>query len=147
VKDFGSRLGVIGLVIVMLLTACGTNSNAVILSSDTMLPDFLKDADVRVKQAYQFAAEHPQHVANYPCFCGCVFMGHKNNLDCYVSDIAADGTITFDNHASGCGVCVDITQDVMRMMNEGKAAPQIWAYINAEYSRFGPSTDTVAPIE
>ena len=73
-------------------------------------------------------------------------MGHRSNLDCYVKQVNADGSIVFDEHAYGCGICVDITQDVMRLMREGKAARDIRAYIDATYSRYGPGTDT-QPVE
>jgi len=37
---------------------------------------------------------------------------------------------------------VDITRDVMRMLDEGKAIEEIRAYVDKTYSRFGPSTPT-----
>jgi hypothetical protein len=49
------------------------------------------------------------------------------------------GNIMFDNHALGCSICVDITQDVMRMLREGKSPQEARAYIDATYSKYGPS--------
>lgn len=72
-------------------------------------------------------------------------MGHTSNLSCYIQDIAPDGAITFDNHANGCGICVDITQDVMRLKGEGWSSSAVRAYIDAQYSAFGPGTDTPLP--
>jgi hypothetical protein len=40
---------------------------------------------------------------------------------------------------------VDITLDVMRMMREGHKPIEIRAYIDANYSQYGPSTDTPLP--
>jgi len=37
---------------------------------------------------------------------------------------------------------VDITRDVMRMLDEGKTVKDIRAYVEKTYSRFGPSTPT-----
>jgi hypothetical protein len=38
----------------------------------------------------------------------------------------SDGTVkTFDPHALGCSICVDITQDAMRMLKDGKSVPEI----------------------
>jgi len=37
---------------------------------------------------------------------------------------------------------VDITRDVMRMLDEGKSLKEIRAYVDRSYSRFGPSTPT-----
>ena len=39
----------------------------------------------------------------------------------------------------GCSLCVDITQDVMRMTGEGKAPAASRADIVAAYSKFGPA--------
>jgi hypothetical protein len=40
---------------------------------------------------------------------------------------------------------VDITRDVMRLLDEGKPIKDIRAYIDRTYSKFGPSTPT-APV-
>jgi cytochrome c-type biogenesis protein CcmH/NrfF len=53
--------------------------------------------------------------------------------------VDTNGTITFDNHALGCSICVDITQDVMRLQREGKSDQEIRAYIDGTYSKYGPS--------
>jgi hypothetical protein len=37
---------------------------------------------------------------------------------------------------------VDITRDVMRMLDEGKPLKEIRATVDTTYSRFGPSTPT-----
>jgi hypothetical protein len=47
--------------------------------------------------------------------------------------------LTFDGHALGCSLCVDITQDAMRMLDEGRSTAEIRAYVDQTYSRFGPS--------
>jgi len=39
----------------------------------------------------------------------------------------------------GCSICVDITQDVMRMLKDGKSPGDIRASIDATYARYGPS--------
>lgn len=116
------------------------------LAPQSQLPAFLQDADTRVNQAYQFAIANHHVLEKYPCMCGCKALGHMNNADCYIKTLAPDGTVTaFDQHASGCGVCVDITQDVMRMMREGQKPIEIRAYIDATYSQYGPSTNTPLP--
>jgi len=137
-----------GLLIIvgLLATACGaTQAPAYELAPASALPEFVRNEPPAVRDAYRFAIANPDELAKYPCYCGCGGMGHTSNLSCYIRDIAPDGTVTFDNHAAGCGICVDITQDVMRLMNEGQSAPQIRAYIDARYSAFGPSTDTPLP--
>jgi hypothetical protein len=37
---------------------------------------------------------------------------------------------------------VDITRDVMRMLDDGKALKEIRTYVEATYSKHGPSTPT-----
>jgi hypothetical protein len=130
----------------LLLAACGSSDK----SGGTgvaMLPDWVRSAPPRVKEAYQYAVANPEELAKYPCYCGCGSMGHTSNLSCYVQSIAPDGSITFDNHATGCGICVDITQDVMRLKAEGQSSPAVRAYVDAQYSPFGPSTNTPLPAE
>ena len=62
-----------------------------------------------------------------------------SNYACYVAEAGSDGTITYDNHALGCSICVDITQDTMRLLNEGKSTAEIKAVIDQTYSQYGPS--------
>ncbi len=73
-------------------------------------------------------------------------MGHTSNLSCFVEDAGATATtITFEQHAAGCGICVDIAQDVMRMTAESKQPSEIRQSIDATYGSFGPATDTPLP--
>jgi len=127
------------------LSACagtGSQNDPITFAPKSMLPDFARDASRQVQEAYLFAAANPNVLRQYPCYCGCGGMGHTSNLDCYVKEFRTDGTVEFDNHAFGCSICVDITQDVMRLMREGKDETTIRDYINTTYSPFGPSTDT-----
>jgi hypothetical protein len=66
-------------------------------------------------------------------------MGHTSNYSCYVTDENLDGTLAFDNHALGCSICVDITVDAMRMLEEGRSMLEIRTYVDQTYSAFGPS--------
>lgn len=132
-------------VLLLIITACSQNNDQVTLAPAAQLPAFLDDAPQTVRESYQFALAHPDELAKYPCYCGCGAMGHTSNLSCYIQEVSSDGSVVFDNHAAGCGICVDITQDVMRLMGQGKSAPEIRAYIDATYSPFGPSTDTPLP--
>jgi hypothetical protein len=132
------------LLVMLIVSGCSTATSTVQLS-DLTWPDFVRNAPPAVKEAYQYAALYPDELAKYPCYCGCGKMGHTSNRSCYIKDIAADGRITFDDHAAGCGICVDITKDVMRLKSEGQSSKQIRAYIDAQYSSFGPSTNTPLP--
>jgi hypothetical protein len=66
-------------------------------------------------------------------------MGHTSNYSCYIAGENPDGSLVFDEHALGCSICVDITQDAMRLQKEGKAVAEIRKYIDATYAQYGPS--------
>jgi hypothetical protein len=103
------------------------------------MPADVQSAPVTVQEAYQFASINPKVMKNIPCYCGCGDIGHTSNYDCYISDVDANGKIAFDNHALGCSICVDITQDVMRLLRDGKSPQDARAYIDATYSKYGTS--------
>jgi hypothetical protein len=111
------------------------------------LPDYVRNAPMDVQTAYQYAVTHPDELAKYPCYCGCGRMGHTSNKSCYIKDISATGQIAFDNHAVGCGICVDITKDVIRLKAEGKTSRAVRDYIDTKYSPFGPGTNTDLPTD
>ena len=126
------------------LSACGAKES-VTLAPESALPAFVEDAPPTVQEAYLFAIANPHELEKYPCYCGCNSMGHMNNRSCYIADFEEDGTPIFDNHATGCGICVDITQDVIRLTEDGKSDQEIRSYVDATYSSFGPSTETPLP--
>jgi len=112
------------------------------MAPESALPDFARNAPPQVKEAYRFAAANPEVLKAIPCYCGCGAIGHTSNLDCYVKAVRPDGSVEFDNHASGCSTCVDITRDVMRLMREGKDLKTIRSYVDTTYSQYGPATNT-----
>jgi len=109
------------------------------MTSMNVMPAEVRSAPVTVQQAYQFASANPDLMKNIPCYCGCGNMGHGSNYACYVADADGQGNFTFDNHALGCSICVDITQDAMRLLRQGKSPEDIRAYVDTKYSQYGPS--------
>jgi hypothetical protein len=105
----------------------------------SMMPVEVRDAPVVVQQAYQYAAANADILSQIPCYCGCGAMGHTSNYACYVAGTDADGGLRFDLHALGCSICVDITQDVMRMRAQELDVGAIREAIDTTYSRYGPS--------
>jgi hypothetical protein len=103
------------------------------------MPAEVQTAPVAVQQAYQFAVANPDVLKQIPCYCGCGNMGHTSNYACYVAGTNADGALKYDPHALGCSICVDITQDTMRLLNQGKSVSEIRAVVDETYSRYGPS--------
>ena len=129
----------------LFLSACASSAD-VKLASESDLPSFVASAAPRVREAYRFAIANPEALETVPCYCGCGNMGHTSNLSCFIQDPGTSWeTITFDNHATGCGICVDIAQDVMRMTAESKKPLEIRQSIDATYSSFVPATDTPSP--
>lgn len=131
--------------LLMSISACSSSNGATSPGHElrfAAMPEMsqeIQSAPKTVSDAYRFAVANPEATKNVPCFCGCGAMGHTSNYDCYVQDAPNNGKITFDEHALGCSICVDITQDVMRMTGEGRAPPQIRQTILNTYSQFGPS--------
>lgn len=103
------------------------------------MPAEVQAAPVTVQQAYQFAVANPDILSEIPCYCGCGAMGHTSNYACYVAGKDENGQVLYDNHALGCSICVDITQDTMRLLKEGKSLPDIRAFVDQTYASFGPS--------
>ena len=127
-----------------LLSGCGSSTtyeaeHNLAMAPLTGMPMDVQNAPVTVRQAYQFAAANPDVMKQIPCYCGCGAMGHTSNYSCYIQSADTNGNITFDNHALGCSICVDITQDVMRLQREGKSIQDIRAYVDTTYSKYGTS--------
>lgn len=108
------------------------------MASLAEMPDYVQTSAPEIQEAYRFAAANPEILRHISCFCGCNSLGHTSNLECYVNEAG------FDNHAAFCLVCVDITQDTMELTRTGKPLEQIRTFIIDKYSKYGPSTDTVA---
>jgi len=124
------------------ISACSSSKSGEVhlymLPMDKM-PTDVQTAPVAVQEAYQFASINPDVMKDIPCYCGCGDIGHASNYECYVSNVDDKSNITFDNHALGCSICVDITQDVMRMLRQGKSPQEARAYVDTTYSKYGPS--------
>jgi len=138
------KLFVFSILVVLLsaaISSCSVQSESSDLHMMSMdqMPAEVQSAPVTVQTAYQFNAANPDIMKDIPCYCGCGNIGHTSNYDCYVSNIDSKGTITFDNHALGCSICVDITQDVMRMLQDDKSPQEARVYIDMTYSKYGPS--------
>lgn len=120
--------------------ATGDGGHAYSLAPLAQMPPEVQQAPSTVRQAYQFAAHNEDVLQALPCYCGCGAMGHVSNYNCYVAERDENAQFTYDNHALGCQICVDITQDAMRMLDEGQSVDEIYRYVDATYSQFGPPT-------
>lgn len=132
------------LVLPAVLVACSSQAVAqseqkTSMASLDWMPEQVKNAPVKVQQAYQFAVANPEIMKQIPCYCGCGKMGHTSNYSCYVSGVDANGKVKYDTHALGCSICVDITQDTLRLLKEGKTVQEIKLYVDQTYVKYGPS--------
>jgi hypothetical protein len=92
------------LAVALVTGACGGEAAPAVeltLAPESALPDFVSNAPPQVKEAYRFAIANPEILSDFPCYCGCGSMGHQNNLQCYIKEVRADGSLEFDNHAFG----------------------------------------------
>jgi hypothetical protein len=127
------------------LSACSSNPSSttdtggLAMASMSGMPEEVKSAPTTVQQAYQFNVANPEVMKQIPCYCGCGKMGHTSNYSCYVQGVDDQGAITYDTHALGCSICVDITQDTMRMLRQGKTVAEIKASVDQTYAKYGPS--------
>jgi len=130
------------IVLALVLSACSSEVRPSTakgnLAPVSQLTPSVQQSPTRVREAYQFAVANPDLLKQIPCYCGCGAMGHMSNYACYVKAVTPDNSVAFDEHALGCSLCVDITQDAMHLSGEGKPAQDIRAEIVATYSKFGP---------
>ena len=123
-------------------TACAPRSqddHAVQMGNMSDLPAAMAKAPARVRDSYRYAMTNPEPLQNVPCYCGCGPLGHNDNYDCYIKGTDANGKFIFDDHALGCQICVEITQDVLRYTKSGMSPEKIRAAIDKTYSPRGPS--------
>jgi hypothetical protein len=110
-------------------------------------PAFVTTADARTQEAYAYAIARPDVTDWMPCYCGCVAMDHRNNTDCYLKPRENGMPVDFDEHASYCGVCVDITLLSKSMIGEGRSLPEIRAAVDAQFGGIAAGTDTPLPAD
>ncbi len=135
-------LSIVAVLLSTAISACSTSKSSdfhLYMLPLEQMPADAQAAPVAVQEAYQFASINPDLMKDIPCYCGCGDIGHTSNFDCYVSSVDDKGNIAFDNHALGCSICVDITQDVMRMLRDGKSPQEARTYVDATYSKYGTS--------
>lgn len=135
---------IIFLLLTPLITACNQTGNAgdhtYRMAPLSQMPHDVRQMSASVRQAYQFAYYNEAILQELPCTCGCAAMGHMSNYDCYVSGKDERGLPIYDPHALDCRICVDITQDAMRLLDEGQTIDEIYQHVIAEYGDRGPAT-------
>lgn len=110
-------------------------------------PAFVMDNGARVSEAYAFALAEPGPLEYMPCYCGCVAMDHRSNLDCFFKPRTdPNDPLTFEEHASFCGICVDTALLAKHRLAEGRTLAEIRAEVDATFPVDNvPGTDTALP--
>ncbi len=103
------------------------------------MPAAIEVLDAAEIQGRRQARTVPEALKELPCYCGCGAMGHTSNYACYVAGVDDAGELRYDPHALGCSICVDITQDAMRLLNDGQGLSDVRAYVDRTYARYGRS--------
>lgn len=118
-----------------------------ITASADQLPAFLDGQTDSVRLAYQAAGALGDTLQWIPCYCGCgSSAGHRSNLNCFVNETRADGSVEWDDHGTRCGVCVQIVLQTAQLKQQGKSDLEIRKYIDSHYqSGFADPTDTPLP--
>lgn len=153
----------ISLLIMALLTGCSSQDESQeaaqqhhhtangdlqeVTSSITQLPRFLEQSDEKIAQVYSLAANHQELLAYMPCYCGCgESAGHQHNLHCFIHEIKDDGQVVWDDHATRCGVCLEIAYVASQLEDQGKSVTEIRTLIDEAYKEgFAAPTKTPMP--
>lgn len=99
-------------------------------------PDWYAGVVKPMKEAYLLAAHHQEALQHIPCYCGCGKF-HHDNFACYFQRDGSGRVTAFDQHASGCQICVDVTRDVVAGLEAGKSVTQIRQEVDKKYQARG----------
>lgn len=116
-------------------------------ASARQLPAFLSGQRQEIADVYKVAAEHAELLEWIPCYCGCgESTGHKSNINCFIHEIAEDGSVVWDDHGTRCGICLEIALQSALLQKEGKSVKEIRDRIDATYEgKAGSPTPTPMP--
>jgi hypothetical protein len=132
-------------------TAAGDHGMAMMSDADAAAmwsarPAFVRGADARVQEAYQYALSAGGALRYMPCYCGCAAMEHRSNLDCFLRRPDSSGSAGFEEHASYCDVCVQTALMAKQMRAAGSSLGEIRAAVDATFGGSGsPGTPTELP--
>jgi Protein of unknown function with PCYCGC motif len=107
-------------------------------------PAYVRD-NPRVEAAYAYAMARPDVLAWMPCYCGCVAMDHRSNLDCFFKPTKPGTVLQFEEHASYCDVCVETALMAKQMLAEGHGVRAIRDRVDATFGGAAPGTVTPLP--
>jgi len=108
-------------------------------SSHEVLPDFLDNHTALTKNLYSAVHDHADIMSHINCYCGCmsglaVETPHDSLLKCYWAEMPGDdGSVTWTDHSTSCGVCKKEMEEVIALSKQGKTLEEIKAGVDAKY--------------
>lgn len=103
-------------------------------ASAAELPTFLDEKPEDMQMLYTAAAQSKDLLEQMPCYCGCGdSAGHRNNYDCFIHENKESGAVTWDDHATKCGVCLEIAAQAIIDHQDGKSVKEIRDEIDKAY--------------
>jgi hypothetical protein len=91
-----------------------------------------------VAAVYRYVEANQALTQRVPCYCGCgEHSGHGSVRDCFIN---ARGE--YDDHGSGCDICLDIVRDVQKYSGQGMDITAIRARVDGRFKQYGPPTKT-----
>lgn len=140
----------LGFAFITLLTACSLADNKdaghlhgselwETTASGEVLPQFLEDHTDLSNRLYGEVHAHAHIMQGINCYCGCmegttVDEPHDSLLRCYWAEHPADdGSVTWTDHSTTCGMCKKEMEDVIAFKQQGKTDDEIRELIDASY--------------
>ena len=136
------RILILGTLISLLIAACGSSAakpmSDLKLTRESRLQSRDEGPAGQGRRRLPLRHRQPRSAQANPFYCGCIAQQHESNYNCYVAEDGGPGSVLdFDDHPR-CDICVNITQDVMTMQQEGKSVNAMRRVINQRYGNFGP---------
>jgi len=107
--------------------------------SQDQLPQFLDQHTELTQTLYSQVHDHVHVLGELPCHCGCMVAtemdeAHDSLRRCYLAEYPSDdGTVTWTDHSTTCGVCKQEMELVIQMDNDGKSVEEIKQAINEKF--------------
>lgn len=143
-------LFLLGFAVITLLAACslsGKDSDHVhMVGSETwettasaeQPPQFLESHTELTASLYSEVNDHAHLMHDLPCYCGCMEgteldEAHDSLLRCYMVKQLDDGSITWTDHSTTCGICKQELQLVVEMADSGSSLEEIKLAIDQQF--------------
>jgi len=120
-------------------------TQAQVTSAWNARPEYVMALPAAWQEAYAYALARPDVLQWLPCYCGCVAMDHRSNLDCFFQHREVAGSFSYEEHASYCDVCVKTANMASAMLRDGSTIGQVRAAVDATFGGIAPGTNTPLP--